>query len=273
MTATLSPDLEEIDLRPRRSGRSIRNGLATWLMGLSLVVVLVPLLLVLGSVIQKGASVISWSFLTDDIPPVSRQGPGMGPAVVGTIVITATAAAMAIPLGILGAVYLHEYGKTGRLAQVLRFFADVMTGVPSIIMGLFIYTIWVVRFGVDGVTGFAGALALACLMLPIIIRSTEEMLKLVPDDLRAASFALGSSQARTVWTIVLPAAFPGILSGVLLAVARAAARPRPCCSRSGPRRVSTGTCSPVRTRPCPRRSSPTPNSRSSVPKSGRGARP
>ena len=118
-------------------------------MGLSLVVVLVPLLLVLGSVIQKGASVISWSFLTDDIPPVRRQGPGMGPAVVGTIVITATAAAMAIPLGILGAVYLHEYGKTGRLAQVLRFFADVMTGVPSIIMGLFIYTIWVVRFGVE----------------------------------------------------------------------------------------------------------------------------
>ena len=200
MTATLSPDLERrIDLRPKRSGRSIRNGLATWLMGLSLVVVLVPLLLrPRAASIQKGASVISWSFLTDDIPPVRRQGPGMGPAVVGTIVITATAAAMAIPLGILGAVYLHEYGKTGRLAQVLRFFADVMTGVPSIIMGLFIYTIWVVRFGVDGVTGFAGALALACLMLPIIIRSTEEMLKLVPDDLREASFALGSSQARTV---------------------------------------------------------------------------
>ena len=99
----------------------------------------------------------------------------------GTIVITATAAAMAIPLGILGAVYLQEYGKTGKLAQVLRFFADVMTGVPSIIMGLFIYTFWVVRFGVNGVTGFAGALALGCLMLPIVIRSTEEMLKLVPE--------------------------------------------------------------------------------------------
>jgi phosphate transport system permease protein len=110
---------------------------------------------------------------------------------------------------------------------VLRFFADVMTGVPSIIMGLFIYTFWVVRFGVNGVTGFAGALALACLMLPIVIRSTEEMLKLVPDDLREASFALGSSKARTVWKIVLPAAFPGILSGVLLAVARAAGETAP----------------------------------------------
>jgi phosphate transport system permease protein len=227
MTLTMIPDLETIDLRPKRSGRSIRNGIATALMALSLVVVLVPLLLILGSVIQKGASVISWSFLTDDIPPVRRQGPGMGPAVVGTIVITATAAAMAIPLGILGAVYLHEYGKTGRLAQVLRFFADVMTGVPSIIMGLFIYTIWVVRFGVNGVTGFAGALALACLMLPIVIRSTEEMLRLVPDDLREASFALGSSKARTVWKIVLPAASAGILSGVLLAVARAAGETAP----------------------------------------------
>ena len=134
---------------------------------------------------------------------------------------------MAVPLGILGAVYLHEYGKTGRLAQVLRFLADVMTGVPSIIMGLFIYTIWVVRFGVNGVTGFAGALALGCLMLPIVIRSTEEMLKLVPDDLREASFALGSSKARTVLTVVLPAAFPGILSGVLLAVARAAGETAP----------------------------------------------
>ncbi len=229
MTATLTPDdhLDEIDLRPKRGARQIRNGIATALIGISVVAVLVPLLFILGSVIQKGASVISWSFLTEDIPPVRRQGPGMGPAVVGTIVITATAAAMAIPLGILGAVYLHEYGKTGRLAQVLRFFADVMTGVPSIIMGLFIYTFWVVRFGVNGVTGFAGSLALACLMLPIIIRSTEEMLKLVPDDLREASFALGSSKARTVWKIVLPAALPGILSGVLLAVARAAGETAP----------------------------------------------
>jgi phosphate transport system permease protein len=228
MTATLTPELPDvIDLTPKRSGRSIRNGIATALMALSLVVVMVPLLLILGSVIQKGASVLSWSFLTDDIPPVRRQGPGMGPAVVGTIVITATAAAMAIPLGIFGAVYLHEYGKAGKLAQVLRFFADVMTGVPSIIMGLFIYTIWVVRFGVNGVTGFAGALALACLMLPIVIRSTEEMLKLVPDDLREASFALGSSRARTVWKVVLPAGSPGILSGVLLAVARAAGETAP----------------------------------------------
>jgi len=109
----------------------------------------------------------------------------------------------------------------------LRFMADVMTGVPSIMMGLFVYAVWVVRFGTDGVTGFAGALALGCLMLPIIIRSTEEMLRLVPGHLREASFALGAGKARTILTVVLPPAFPGILSGVLLAVARAAGETAP----------------------------------------------
>jgi phosphate transport system permease protein len=216
-----------IDLRPRRSGRSVRNALATIAMGLCIVIVAIPLGFVLFKVIQEGASVISLDFLTKPIPPARRPGPGMGPAVVGTIVITTTAALMAIPLGVLGAVYLNEYGKKGPLATLLRFLADVMTGVPSIVMGLFIYAIWVVRFGVNGTTGFAGSLALACLMLPIIIRSTEEMLKLVPQHLREASFALGSSRARTVLTVVLPAAFPGIVSGVLLAVARGAGETAP----------------------------------------------
>ena len=230
MTATLSapPDRPPADLTPKRSGRSVRNWIATVLMGLSLLIVLIPLGFVLYTVVQKGwQAVTSSGWFTDDIPPVRRSGPGMGPAIVGTILTTGLATLMAVPLGILGAVYLHEYGKTGRLASVLRFFADVMTGVPSIIMGLFIFTIWVVRFGVDGVNAFAGALALGCLMLPIVIRSTEEMLKLVPNDLREASLALGSSQSRTILGIVLPAALPGIVSGVLLAVARAAGETAP----------------------------------------------
>jgi phosphate transport system permease protein len=235
MTSTLTapPSVPPSDIPPsslgaKRSGRRFRNGLATVLMGLCLVIVLVPLAFVLVTVIQKGISAVTESgWFTDDIPPVRRTGPGMGPAIVGTILTTGLATLMAVPLGILGAVYLHEYGKTGRLASVLRFFADVMTGVPSIIMGLFIFTIWVVRFGVDGVNAFAGALALGCLMLPIVIRSTEEMLKLVPNDLREASVALGSSKSRTVLTVVLPAALPGIVSGVLLAVARAAGETAP----------------------------------------------
>jgi phosphate transport system permease protein len=227
-----------VDLAPRRSARTIRNGVATALMGASLLVVLVPLALVMFTVVQKGASAISWDFLTSEIPPVRHPGPGMGPAVAGTIVITGMACVLAIPLGILGAVYLHEYGKTGRLATLLRFLANVMTGVPSIVMGLFIVSIWVVRFGVDGVNGFAGALALGALMLPIIIRSTEEMLKLVPDHLREASYALGSSRARTVLTVVLPAALPGIVSGVLLAVARAAGETAPLLFTIGAARTT-----------------------------------
>lgn len=216
----------QIDLAPKRSGRSVRNALATFLMGVSIVVVMIPLIFVLVTVVAKGWSVMSIDFLTESIPPVRRTGPGMGPAVVGTIVITGMATLMAVPLGIMGAIYLNEYG-TGRLASILRFFADVMTGVPSIIMGLFIASIWVVRFGTSGVTGFAGALALGCLMLPIIIRSTEEMLRLVPGHLREASYALGAGKARTIATVVLPPAFPGILSGVLLAVARAAGETAP----------------------------------------------
>jgi phosphate transport system permease protein len=226
-TLTPSPPLQPSDLRPRRTARGFRNGIATTLIVLSFIIVTIPLVFVLVTVIQKGAAIISKDFLTQPIPPVRRKGPGMGPAVVGTLLTTGLATLMAVPLGILAAVYLHEYGKTGRLAALLRFLADVMTGVPSIIMGLFIYTIWVVRFGTSGVNAFAGALALGCLMLPIIIRSTEEMLKLVPDHLREASLALGSSQARTIMRVVMPAAFAGILSGVLLAVARAAGETAP----------------------------------------------
>jgi phosphate transport system permease protein len=215
------------DLSPKRSGRTIRNGVATAAMALCLAIVVVPLVFVLVTVVQKGVSAISADWFTEDIPPVRRTGPGMGPAIVGTLVITGLASLLAVPLGILGAVYLHEYGKRGRLASVLRFFADVMTGVPSIVMGLFIFTIWVVHFGTQGVTGLAGALALSALMLPIIIRSTEEMLRLVPDHLREASLALGSSRSRTILTVVLPTALPGIVSGVLLAVARAAGETAP----------------------------------------------
>ncbi len=151
----------------------------------------------------------------------------MGPAVVGTLLITGLATLIAVPLGVLGAVYIVEYGAANRLARVIRFLSDVMAGVPSIVMGLFIFTIWVVRFKGNGRTAFAGALALACLMLPIVIRSSEAMLRLVPQELREASYALGTSKSRTVLTVVLPAAAAGITSGCLLAIARAAGETAP----------------------------------------------
>jgi phosphate transport system permease protein len=144
---------------------------------------------------------------------------------VGTLLITGFASLIAIPVGILAAIYLTEYGGTSRLARVIRFLSDVMAGVPSIVMGLFIFTVWVVRY--QQRSGLAGSLALACLMLPIIIRSSEAMIRLVPNELREASYALGCRRARTVLTVVLPAALPGIVSGCLLAVARAAGETAP----------------------------------------------
>ncbi len=142
----------------------------------------------------------------------------------GTIEITALATLLAVPLGILGAIYLNEYGGSRPLARLIGFMADVMTGVPSIVMGLFIFSIWVLHFGFSGL---AGAFALGCLMLPIVIRSTDEMLRLVPDSLREGSYALGATKARVTLTVVLPAALGGIVSGALLAVARAAGETAP----------------------------------------------
>jgi phosphate transport system permease protein len=206
--------------------RRVTNGAASAVMAAAAVTTLVILVLIVYYLITKGAGVISLKFLTDDIPRNYRvEGGGMGPAIIGTLVMTGTAAAMAIPLGVLGAIYLNEFGKQRPLARFIRFMADVMTGVPSIVMGLFIYTIWVVRFHEE--SGLAGAMALACLMLPIIIRTTEEMLKLVPNELRYASQALGARTWRTTLTVVLPAALSGIISGAMLAIARAAGETAP----------------------------------------------
>jgi phosphate transport system permease protein len=214
------------DLREPRSWRSTKDRVATVAMVASLVLVLVPLGFVLFTVIAKGASVINWSFLTSSIPPsvLPANVGGIGPAILGTIEITGLATVLAVPLGILGAVYLNEYGGNRPLARFIGFMADVMTGVPSIVMGLFIFSIWVLHFGFSGL---AGAFALGCLMLPIVIRSTYEILRLVPDTLREGSYALGATKARVTLTVVLPAAAGGIVSGALLAIARAAGETAP----------------------------------------------
>jgi len=220
-------DQPAADLREPAGWRRSKNRIATWLMVLAFVVVLIPLAFVLYTVIAKGASAISWSFLSGSpIPPnvVPLGIGGMWPAIYGTLVITGLAAVIAVPLGVLGAIYINEYGGRGPLAQVVRFMSDVMTGVPSIVMGLFIFSIWVLHFGYSGL---AGAFALGCLMLPVVIRSTEEMLKLVPNSLREASYALGATKSRVTLTVVLPAAIGGIVSGALLAIARAAGETAP----------------------------------------------
>jgi phosphate transport system permease protein len=228
-TAAANPGRQPVpDLREPAGWRRAKNQIMTGLMVLAFLIVLVPLVLVLYLVIQKGASAISWQFLTGSIPPnvmpLGFNGSGMGPAVIGTLEITGFAALIAIPLGVLGAVYINEYGGRSLLAKIISFMADVMTGVPSIVMGLFIYTIWVLHFGYSGL---AGSFALACLMLPIVIRSTYEMLRLVPDTLRQGSYALGATKSRVTLTVVLPAAVGGIVSGCLLAIARAAGETAP----------------------------------------------
>jgi len=215
-----------LPITPFSRRRQARNHLATWFIGATVLAALIPLYFVVAFVIGKGGEVFGWSFLTQDPPIVDQiSGGGMFPAIVGTLVITAGATLMAVPLGILGAVYLNEYGQQRRLARLIRFLAEIMTGVPSIVMGLFIFTVITLQF--KTLVGFAGSLALGCLMLPIVIRTSEEMLRLVPSELREGSYALGSRKVRTIRTVVLPNAAPGIVSGALLAVARAAGETAP----------------------------------------------
>jgi phosphate transport system permease protein len=194
-------------------------------MVLAVIIAVIPLVFVFGYVVQKGAKMITADWFRLDPPIISELASGgMRAAIVGTLLITGWAALMAIPLGIAAAIYLNEYGGDGRLAGVIRFMADVMTGVPSIVMGLFVFTAYTIRYGLNG---FGGALALGALMLPIVIRSSEEMLRLVPNELRRASDGLGARRWHTVTRVTLPAALPGIVSGSMLAVARAAGETAP----------------------------------------------
>ncbi|HEY1811803.1 MAG TPA: phosphate ABC transporter permease PstA [Kofleriaceae bacterium] len=217
-----------LDLRARPSWRSTKNVIMCGVMVGAFVLVAIPLVAVLWSVISRGAGAAFSgfpAFFTKEIPNISRlPGPGMGPAIVGTLLVTLGATVIAVPLGILGAVYLHEYGRESKFSRLVRFMSVVMTGVPSIVMGLFVYVIWTMRFGYSA---FGGSIAMACLMLPIVIGSTEQMLQLVPPHLREAAYALGTTKSRTILTVVLPAALPGIVSGSLLAVARAAGETAP----------------------------------------------
>ena len=217
---------QQPNLREAKGWRRTKNRVATVLMVVAFVLVVIPLVFVLITVVARGIKIISWQFLTSPIPPSvapASQG-GIGPAIVGTFLIVGLATLMAVPLGVLGAIYLNEYGGKGVLGRLIGFMADVMTGVPSIVMGLFIFSIWVLHFQFSG---FAGALALGCLMLPVVIRSTDEMLKLVPNPLREGSYALGATKARVTITVALPAAIGGIVSGALLAIARAAGETAP----------------------------------------------
>jgi phosphate transport system permease protein len=187
---------------------------------LCFVAAVVPLVLLLYFVIRKGLPHVSGQFLTHSMAfvPPNKAGGGIYHAAIGTLEQVGLATIIAVPFGLLAAIYISEYGRGG-LRTAIRFFVDVMTGVPSIVAGIFIYSFWVLGLH-RGFSGFAGSLALAVLMLPIVVRASEEMLILVPAALREASYALGIPRWRTVLRIVLPTASAGITTGVMLAVAR-----------------------------------------------------
>ncbi|MET9721614.1 phosphate ABC transporter permease PstA [Streptomyces zaomyceticus] len=200
--------------------RQAKDNVATSLVWVCFVLAVVPLVSLAWVTISKGMEVLDVYFLTHSMNGVldAEAGGGVYHALLGTIEQVAIATVIAAPIGLLTAVYLVEYGG-GKLAQAVTFFVDVMTGIPSIVAGLFILATWNLMLGF-GPSGFAGAMALAILMMPVVVRSTEEMLKLVPNELREASLALGIPKWRTILKVVLPTAIGGITTGVMLAVAR-----------------------------------------------------
>jgi len=192
--------------------------------GLSVLLALVPLAFVLFFVISQGIPALNLAFFTHMPAPVGEPGGGMANAIVGTLILTGLGSLLAIPIGIMSGVYMSEYAGS-RFAAIVRFAADTLNGVPSIVMGVFVYGFAVLPF--KQFSALAGGIALGIMMIPIIARTTEELLRLVPSTMREGALALGATRGRAVFTVVLPAALPGIITGVLLALARIAGETAP----------------------------------------------
>ena len=204
------------------AGRKMTNSLVMVLAGSAAVFGLFMLLWILYTVTQRGAAAINWSFLTT--PPDSLGG-GVVHAIVGTLMITALATLIGVPIGTMGGIYLAEFGLDSRYARAVRFLANILMGAPSIVIGVFVYTIMVVP--THGFSGYAGAVALAIIMLPVVLRTTEDMLKLVPNSLRESALALGAPRHRMIFQVVFKAARGGLVTGVILAVARVSGETAP----------------------------------------------
>ena len=219
-----TPALAPISARRRRTDKAARGFVAV-----GTAIAVVPLILVVYYLIKEGLGAWSWDFFTTD-PTGSFLGDpgGIKSAIIGTVLMVALAAAVAVPVGVGVAVWLVEFGHESKLALGVRYFVDVMTGVPSVVFGLFVYiTLVVSGFGGTSFAGWKGSIALALLMLPVVTRSAEVVLLLVPNTLREAADALGAPRWKVVFRIVLPTALPGMVTGVLLAIARAAGETAP----------------------------------------------
>ena len=205
-----------ITATPRDRNRRLVNSVMTSLTAICAVLVSVLLLLIIGYIAIRGFSSISFEFLIDTPKPVGEGG-GIGNSILGSAIMTLLAAVIGLPVGIAAGVYLAEYGRNW-YGNTVRFVADSLIGIPSIIVGIFIYTLVVLPMGRQ--SGLAGGLALAVIMIPIVARTTEEMIRLVPTSMREGALALGAPQWRVSWNIVLPAAASGIATGAMLAIAR-----------------------------------------------------
>ena len=208
----------------RSARRKLFSKFVVVLCGTSVVVALIPLSFIFFYVIQQGFSSLSWDFFTKMPKPVGESGGGMANAIVGTLILIGLASLFAIPVGLISGVYLSEYPRSG-LATAVRFTADVLNGIPSIVIGIFAYGLAVLP--VKHFSALAGGVALGFMMVPIITRTTEELLNLVPQTLREGALALGATRARAAFTVMLPAALPGIMTGILVSLARIAGETAP----------------------------------------------
>jgi phosphate transport system permease protein len=208
----------------RTTRRKLASSLFVGFCGLSVLIALVPLGFVLFYVLSEGIQSLSVAFFTQMPKPVGETGGGMANAIVGTLIMTGLGSMFAVPVGVISGVYMSEYTGT-RFASLARFAADTLNGVPSIVIGVFVYGVAVLPF--KQFSAIAGGLALGVMMIPIIARTTEELLLLVPGTMREGALALGATRARAVFTVLLPAALPGIVTGVVLALARIAGETAP----------------------------------------------
>jgi len=204
--------------------RKIVSTLATAFCTGSVLLALLPLALILFFVLRQGIPALNLAFFTQMPKPVGEPGGGMANAIVGTLFLIGLAALLGVPIGVICGIYIAEF-KRSRLASAVRFAADVLNGVPSIVIGIFAYAIAVLPF--QRFSALAGSVALGVMMIPIIVRTTEELLALVPGSFREGALALGATRARAVFTVILPAALPGIMTGVLVALARVAGETAP----------------------------------------------
>lgn len=205
--------------RQIEGARKAKDRFVTVLVTGAFLVAITPLVSVLATVIINGSARFDFTFFTHSMRNVVGEGGGALHAIVGTLLMTGTAAIISIPIGLLTAIYLVEYGR-GPLARAITFFVDVMTGIPSIVAGLFAFALFALFFGPGVRMGFAGAVALSVLMIPVVVRSCEEMLRIVPNELREAAFALGVPKWLTVIKVVLPTSAAGIATGIMLSIAR-----------------------------------------------------